>query len=34
VKGGRNYLADFPEKGLTDLSLTTGENFSNGQLED
>ncbi len=25
VKGGRDHLADFPEKGLTDLSLTAGE---------
>jgi hypothetical protein len=25
VEGGRNHLADFSEKGLTDLSLTTGE---------
>jgi hypothetical protein len=27
VKGGRNHLADFPEKGLTDLSLTSGQFF-------
>jgi hypothetical protein len=25
MKGGRNHLADSPEKSLTDLSLTTGE---------
>ncbi len=27
MKGGRNHLADFPEKGLTDFALTTGEIF-------
>jgi hypothetical protein len=29
-KGGRNHLADFPEKNLTDFSLTTGEIFQMG----
>jgi hypothetical protein len=30
VKGGRNHLADFPEKGLTDLSINIWQIFQMG----
>ncbi len=35
VEGGRKYLADFPEKGLTDLSLISGKfcNWAFGGLK-
>jgi hypothetical protein len=34
VEGGRNHLADFPEKELTDFFVNIWWSFTNGYLED
>jgi hypothetical protein len=34
VKGGRNHLADFPEKAFNGFFVNIWLNFANRQLED